>query len=153
MSPRLAVQRRRSALARRTALAPACRGGLQLPSLTGLHIVPLLPKVLQDPRLGDATLENLERPIQTVTFFDLDLDHELLSSAADRYKAIDPENASGPPEESGDPDAGADEARSFKRAAAQRPILTTFSAAGPLAPWTMSNSTRSPSASVLKPLP
>jgi len=31
------------------------------------------------------------------------------------------------------------------------PSLTTFSAAGPFWPCTMSNSTRSPSASVLKP--
>ena len=35
----------------------------------------------------------------------------------------------------------------------QRPSFVTFSAAGPFWPWTMSNSTRSPSASVLKPPP
>src|SRR5438105_13903180 len=39
------------------------------------------------------------------------------------------------------------------QAVCQRAILTTFSAAGPLAPWTISNSTRSPAARVLKPLP
>src|SRR5436190_20170126 len=35
----------------------------------------------------------------------------------------------------------------------QRPNFVTFSAAGPFCPWTTSNSTRSPSASVLKPPP
>ena len=37
--------------------------------------------------------------------------------------------------------------------ARQLPSFTTFSAAGPFSPWTTSNSTRSPSARLLKPSP
>src|SRR5438309_3252620 len=81
MSPRLAVQRCWSALARCTALATSCGSRLELPRLARLHIMALLAKVFQDSGLGDAPLEHLERPIQAVAFFDLDLDHELLSCA------------------------------------------------------------------------
>src|SRR5438270_4806287 len=80
MSPRLAVQRPWSALARRTTLAASRRSRLELPRLSRLHVVPLFTKILQDARLGNATLEHLECPIQTVTFFDLDFNHEFLSS-------------------------------------------------------------------------
>src|SRR5438309_10129120 len=79
MSPRLAVQRRWSALAGRTALAATGGSGLELPCFARLYVVPLLAQILQDPGLGDASLEHLERPIQAVAFFDFDLDHELLS--------------------------------------------------------------------------
>src|SRR2546423_1116793 len=89
MSPRLAVQRLCSALAGRTALAPSRGSRLELPGLARLHIMPLLAEILQNAGLGDAPFEHFECPIQTVTLFDLDLDHELLSSAnAEQRKCL-----------------------------------------------------------------
>src|SRR6202035_772888 len=43
--------------------------------------------------------------------------------------------------------------RGYRRGVSFQAILVTFSAAGPLLPWTTSNSTRSPSARLLKPEP
>src|SRR5690348_8859478 len=81
MSPRLAVPLC-SALARSAALAPSRGSRLELPRLARLHVVPLLAKILENAGLGDAPLEHLECPIQTITFFDLDLDHVLSSLLA-----------------------------------------------------------------------
>ena len=51
------------------------RGRLQLPCLARLHVIALLSEVLQDPRLRDLALERLERPIEAIALFEMNLDH------------------------------------------------------------------------------
>ena len=51
-------------------------GGLELARLTRLHVVPLLPEVLEDSGLGDLPLERLECPVQPVALFEMNLDHQ-----------------------------------------------------------------------------
>src|SRR5687768_16517313 len=61
------------------------RGGLELLRLTRLHVVPLLAKILQDPRLENLLLERLERPVQAVGLAQCDFDH--LTSEAESRRA------------------------------------------------------------------
>src|SRR5690242_7310100 len=59
-----------------SAAATAGGGGLELACLAGLHVVPLLPEILEDSGLGDLPLERLEGPVQPVAFFEMNLDHQ-----------------------------------------------------------------------------
>ena len=127
------------------------RGGFALADDAGLLVVALAAQVLQYAGFLDFALELLERPVETIGFIQLDFNHRFSSRGnvecrlSARGKRESRTDAIGP--------ALDVQAKPITKSERYRPSFVTFSAAGPLAPWTMSNSTRSPSASVLKPLP
>jgi hypothetical protein len=99
-SVRVSAGRCGSALALRAPLSPPGSGSLELSGFARLHVVPLLSKVLENAGLGDATLENLERPIQSIAFFNFDFDH--LQNLPDEQSGTGTarsEKRQGPPDE------------------------------------------------------
>src|SRR3954463_7330392 len=54
---------------------PLSSGGLDLARFARLHVVPLPPEILQDPRLLHLALERLERELEAIRFGELDFDH------------------------------------------------------------------------------
>src|SRR6185437_919572 len=134
---------------------PASGRGLALAHFAGLFIVPLAAEILQHAGLLHLALELLERPVEAVGFIESDFNHWGLERKEDVSDvAADGPNGAGKQRSRADRIGPALQYTGVERErSAQRPSFVTFSAAGPFAPWTRSNSTRSPSASVLKPLP
>ena len=60
-----------------SALAASRCGGLELPSLAGLHVVALPAEILQDAGLGDLSLEGLEGSFEAVVLTNRYFDHSL----------------------------------------------------------------------------
>ena len=119
---------------------PACRSGLQSFRGARLDVKALLAQIFQDSRAHYLPLERLEGPFQTVALPDSHFWHRPQMCPVVRQKAR------AAPMEIGTATIG------LVRAT-QSSSFVTFSAAGPFSPSTRSNSTRSPSASDLKPSP
>jgi hypothetical protein len=53
----------------------SCRGGLELPGLARLHVIPLAAEVLEQARLLHLALECLERPVEPIILVELHFYH------------------------------------------------------------------------------